>query len=55
MIDVAFRSYERDAEVGGGIMAGAVAFRVFLFFVPFVFFFVAAFGLAADAARRQPS
>ena len=49
LIDIAFGSYERDAEVGGGILAGAVAFRVFLFIVPFVFFFVVAFGLAVDA------
>ena len=35
-------------------MAGAVAFRIFLFFVPFVFFFIAAFGLIADAFNRQP-
>ncbi len=54
MIDVALRSIEHDAEVGGGIMAGAVAFRIFLFFVPFVFFFVTAFGLIADAFNRQP-
>ena len=49
LIDIAFGSYERDVEVGGGILAGAVAFRVFLFIVPFVFFFVVAFGLAVDA------
>ena len=49
LIDIAFGSYERDAEVGGGILAGAVAFRVFLFIIPFVFFFVVAFGLIADA------
>jgi uncharacterized BrkB/YihY/UPF0761 family membrane protein len=48
LIDVAFGSYERDTEVGGGILAGAVAFRVFLFIVPFVFFLVVAFGLVAD-------
>jgi len=49
LIDVAFGSYERDTEVGGGILAGAVAFRVFLFIVPFVFFLVTAVGLVADA------
>jgi uncharacterized BrkB/YihY/UPF0761 family membrane protein len=54
VIDVAIRSIEHDAEVGGGIMAGAVAFRIFLFFVPFVFFFITVFGLIADAFNRQP-
>lgn len=55
LIDIAFGSYERDAEVGGGILAGAVAFRVFLFIVPFVFFFVVAFGLAVDATGTSVS
>ncbi len=51
-LDVAMGSYEHDAAVGGGILAGAVAFRVFLFIVPFVFFLVVALGLAADASGR---
>jgi membrane protein len=54
-IDIVFGSYERDTEVGGGILAGAVAFRVFLFIVPFVFFFVVAFGLVADAVGTTAS
>ena len=54
VVDVTFRSIEHDANVGGGIIAGALAFRVFLFLVPLVFFFVYAFGLAADAAGRSP-
>jgi uncharacterized BrkB/YihY/UPF0761 family membrane protein len=52
-IDVALGSLEHDAEVGGGLLAGAVAFRVFLFIVPFVFFLVSAFGLAADATGKS--
>ena len=53
IIDVAFRSYEQDARVAGGILAGAVAFRVFLFVVPFVFFIVAAAGFVAEALGRS--
>jgi uncharacterized BrkB/YihY/UPF0761 family membrane protein len=52
-VDVALGSLEHDAAVGGGLLAGAVAFRVFLFIVPFVFFFVAGFGLAADATGKS--
>ena len=40
VIDVVFRSAEHDARTGGGILAGAVAFRAFLFVVPYVFFVV---------------
>ncbi len=54
LIDVVFRSAEHDARTGGGILAGAVAFRVFLFVVPYVFFVVFAFGIGADAANRDP-
>ena len=54
IIDVAFRSYEQDSRVAGSILAGAVAFRVFLFVVPFVFFVVAVGGFVAEALGRTP-
>jgi uncharacterized BrkB/YihY/UPF0761 family membrane protein len=50
VIDVIFRSAEHDARTGGGILAGALAFRVFMFVVPYVFVVVFAFGFGADAA-----
>jgi uncharacterized BrkB/YihY/UPF0761 family membrane protein len=53
IIDVAFRSYEQDSQVAGPILAGAVAFRVFLFVVPFVFFLVAAAGFVAEAVGHS--
>ena len=39
---------------GGGVLAGAVAFRVFLFLVPYVFMLVVVFGLGASAADEDP-
>jgi len=54
VIDVVFRGAEHDARTGGGILAGAVAFRVFLFVVPYVFVVVFAFGVGADAAHKDP-
>ena len=54
VIDVVFRGAEHDARTGGGILAGAVAFRVFLFVVPYVFVVVFAFGVGADAADKDP-
>jgi membrane protein len=53
-VDVTVGAVEHDAAVGGGILAGAVAFRVFLFLVPFAFVLVSGFGFAADAAGRSP-
>ena len=54
VIDVVFRGVEHDARTGGGILAGAVAFRVFLFVIPYVFVVVFAFGVGADAASQDP-
>jgi uncharacterized BrkB/YihY/UPF0761 family membrane protein len=53
-IDAAFLAARRDIDVGGGVLAGAVAFRLFLFMVPFVFFFVIGLGFADDAANESP-
>lgn len=52
VVDIAFGSYEHDTQVAGGILAGAVAFRIFLFIVPFVFFVVVAFGLYAEVINK---
>ena len=54
VIDVVFRAGEHDARTGGGILAGAVAFRLFLFVIPYVFVVVFAFGVGADAASKDP-
>jgi uncharacterized BrkB/YihY/UPF0761 family membrane protein len=49
LVDVGFLAVEHDGQVAGGVLAGAVAFRIFLFVVPFVFVVVAGFGLASHA------
>lgn len=54
-IDTVLRVGEHDVKVAGGVLAGAVAFRVFLFFVPFVFVLVSGLGLAADATGSSPA
>ena len=52
-IDSVFTAAEHDEEVGGGILAAAVAFRLFLFMVPLVFVLVVVFGIGADAAGES--
>ncbi len=54
LIDAGFRAVERDVVTGGIVLAGAVAFRIFLFLVPYVFVLVVGFGVAADATREDP-
>jgi uncharacterized BrkB/YihY/UPF0761 family membrane protein len=53
LIDAVFRAIDRDVSTGGVVLAGAVAFRVFLFVVPYVFVAVVGFGLAAEAADQD--
>ena len=53
-IDVLFVSVQRDAVAGGSVLAAAVAFRVFLFIVPYVFVVVYGFGLTASATGSDP-
>jgi len=53
-LDAALRAFERDSEIGGGVLAAAVGFRVFLFLVPYVFVWVAGFGVASQASDRSP-
>jgi membrane protein len=53
MIDSAFRAFEHDVAAGGGVLAGAVAFRVFLFLVPYSFVVVVGLGFGADAKHHD--
>jgi uncharacterized BrkB/YihY/UPF0761 family membrane protein len=53
VVDTAFRALDRDQATGGGVLSAAVAFRVFLVLVPFVFFVVYVFGIAADATSQS--
>ena len=45
---------ERDSEVGGGIIAGALAYRLFIWLLPVALIAVAGLGFAADAASKSP-
>ena len=53
-VDVVFEVVDRDVETGGGIIAGALAYRLFIWLLPAVLVAVAGLGFAADAGR-EPS
>ena len=55
MVDAGFLVQELDARVGGGILAGALAFRIFLFMVPFVYVVFTLLGAASAAATTDPA
>ena len=52
-VDAVFEMADRDADVGGGIIAGALAYRLFIWLLPFALVLVAGLGFAADAADRS--
>jgi uncharacterized BrkB/YihY/UPF0761 family membrane protein len=54
MVDAGFLVQELDAQVGGGILAGALAFRIFLFMVPFVYVVFSVLGLVSRALGHDP-
>ena len=41
-------------EAGGALLAGAIAFRIFLFLLPFVFVIVMGLGIGSDAVLADP-
>jgi uncharacterized BrkB/YihY/UPF0761 family membrane protein len=53
LVDAGFHIYERDLGAGGGVLAGALAFRLFLFAVPYVFVVITLFGSAADLQNES--
>ena len=54
-LDATFEVVDRDVEVGGGIIAGALAYRFFIWLLPFALVLVAGLGIASDAASTTPT
>jgi uncharacterized BrkB/YihY/UPF0761 family membrane protein len=54
VVGAGFDIADLDLHVGGGILAGAVAFRMFLFLVPFVYILFTLLGWVAKAANETP-
>lgn len=53
-IDATFEMVDRDGEVGGGIMAGALAYRLFIWLLPLALVAIAGLGIAAHATAGSP-
>ena len=48
LVDVGLRIYERDRESAGTVVGSAIAFRLFLFFIPLLLFVVGVAGFLAS-------
>jgi uncharacterized BrkB/YihY/UPF0761 family membrane protein len=53
-VDVVYELVDRDTEVGGGILAGALAYRLFIWSLPFALVLVAGLGIVAGANSESP-
>jgi uncharacterized BrkB/YihY/UPF0761 family membrane protein len=53
-VDAVYEMVDRDAEVGGGIIACALAYRLFIWLLPLALVVVAGLGIAADASSGSP-
>ena len=54
-LDLCFGLFERDAVIGGGLLAGALAYRLFVFLLPTSLLLVSGLGLYAGAVDKSPS
>lgn len=54
-VDLGLALFERDASIGGGLLAGALAYRLFVLLLPTALLLVSGLGLYADAADKSTS
>lgn len=54
-LELGFSVVESDSSIGGGLLAGALAYRLFVLLLPSALLFVSGLGLYADTADQSPS
>ncbi len=54
-VDLGFDVVERDSTIGGGMLGGALAYRLFVVLLPLSLFLVAGIGIYADIANLSTS
>jgi uncharacterized BrkB/YihY/UPF0761 family membrane protein len=54
VIGVTFDAFGEEFRAGGPVLSGAIAFRVFMFFAPFIALVVIVSGFVADVFDRDP-
>ena len=54
-LDFGFTVVERDSHIGGALLAGALAYRLFVLLLPLALLLVSGLGLYADAADKTPA
>src|SRR3954468_5836497 len=52
-LDLVFHIFESDSSIGGGLLAGALAYRLFVLLLPSALLFVSGLGLYSDAVDKS--
>jgi uncharacterized BrkB/YihY/UPF0761 family membrane protein len=53
LLELTLRTYQRDREVAGTLVGSAIAFRLFLFFVPLLLFVIGVAGLLSNWVESE--
>ena len=54
-VQLAVEAFESDQARAGGLLAGGLAYRIFLWQIPFALFLVSSFGLVTELAGVEPA
>ena len=54
-VDLGFHLVERDSEMGGGLLAGALAYRLFVLLLPTALLLVSGLGIVSDTVDKSPA
>ena len=54
-VRLAVQAFESDRRRAGGLLAGGLAYRIFLWQIPLALFLVSAFGLATELSGDDPA
>ena len=54
-LDLGLGVFERDSAIGGALLAGALAYRLFVLLLPTALLLVSGLGLYADASDKSPA
>jgi uncharacterized BrkB/YihY/UPF0761 family membrane protein len=54
-LDATFETIENDSRIGGGMLAGALSYRLFVFALPLAFFIVSGLGLLESTIGIHPN
>ena len=53
IVDVVLRTFRRDRRAAGSVMSSALAFRLFLFFLPLLLLTIGVAGFASDVVDAR--